>query len=79
MIFRGVSTKFLDTKLSSQVSLPFSFSRDFAERNMGKLVSSTPMASILSWNHFRMTFQIYMLAGRMTKKPEILETLSESN
>lgn len=38
---------------------------------MGKLVSSTPRSSMRSWNHFRMTFQMYMLAGRMMKKPEI--------
>lgn len=46
---------------------------------MGKLVSSTPSASIRSWNHFRITFQIYILAGRMMKKPEILQDKSVSS
>lgn len=46
---------------------------------MGKLVSSTPSASMRSWNHLRMTFQMYMLAGRMIKKPEILQNKSISD
>jgi len=35
---------------------------------MGKLVSSTPMASILSWNHLRIQFQVNMAAAARSVK-----------
>lgn len=48
-----------------------STSSDFDDRNIGKLVSSTPMASMWPENHLRMTSQMYMAAGRRMKKPAI--------
>lgn len=38
----------------------FSFSSDLDDRNMGKLASSTPIRAILSWNHARIVFQMYI-------------------
>jgi hypothetical protein len=39
------------------------FSSDLDDRNMGKLVSSTPISWIRSWKKARMAFQIYIAAA----------------